>query len=326
MATRRTTILSTSQGTNLGAFGLAEWGLLVAVAAIWGSSFLLIAEALESFEPAFITAARFSLGLMTLSLFPAARRHIESSDWPRVVAIGISWMALPMYLFPVAQQWISSSLAGMINGAVPLFAAGAAAIMLRRAPSRTQIAGLSIGFVGVAAVSLRGGADFDNGYLGVGLLLFAVVCYGLGINLAVPMQQRYGALPVLMRALGVATVLTVPIGLFSLPTGATSAVSWLALLALGAMGTGIAFVAMTTLVGRAGATRGAVATYFIPIIALALGVTFRAESAPLLAVAGIALILIGAWLTSRREQGRSSSSGNRDASAGSSHGRGPASQ
>ena len=60
---------------------------------------------------------------------------------------------------------------------------------------------------------------------------------------------------------------------------------------------------MTTLVGRAGATRGAIATYFIPIVALILGVVFRNESASLLATAGIGLILVGAWLTSRRESG-----------------------
>ena len=301
MASSQPSILTTAPGSHRHAFGLIEWTLLVAVAAIWGSSFLFIAESLESFDPSFITAARFTLGFATLSAFPAARRKIDRSDWPAVAAIAVTWMAVPMYLFPVAQQWISSSLAGMINGAVPLFAALVAALMLRKAPARRQTVGLIVGFAGVAAVSLRGGSDFDNGYLGVGLLLFAVVLYGLGLNLAVPLQQRYGALPVLLRALGTAAALTVPIGLFAIPSGSVSSSSTVALLALGALGTGIAFVAMTTLVGRAGATRGAVATYFIPIVALLLGVGFRDETAPVLALAGIALILVGAWLTSRRE-------------------------
>ncbi len=294
-------ILTTAHGSHRQAFGPVEWALLVAVAAIWGSSFLFIAESLESFTPSFITAARFTLGFVTLSAFPAARTKIERSDWPAIGAIAVVWMAVPMFLFPVAQQWISSSLAGMINGAVPLFAAIVAALMLRKAPAPLQITGLIVGFAGVTAVSLRGGSDFDNGYLGVGLLLVAVILYGVGINLAVPLQQRYGALPVLRRALGAAAALTIPVGLFSIPTGSVSAASMAALVALGALGTGIAFVAMTTLVGRAGATRGAVATYFIPIVALILGVRFRNETASLLAVAGIGLILVGAWLTSRRE-------------------------
>ena len=303
MATSQSGILSTAEGSHRQAFGLVEWALLVAVAAIWGSSFLLIAEGLESFEPAFITAARFALGFVTLAAFPAARRSIPRSDWPAVAAVAVIWMAVPMYLFPVAQQWISSSLAGMINGAVPLFAAVVAALMLRKPPAPIQTMGLVVGFAGVAAVSLRGGSDFENGYLGVALLIFAVACYGIGLNVAVPLQQRYGALPVLLRALGIAALLTIPIGLTALPGSGVTVSNSLALLALGALGTGIAFVAMTTLVGRAGATRGAVATYFIPIVALVLGVVFRDESASLLAVAGIALILIGAWFTSRKEVG-----------------------
>jgi drug/metabolite transporter (DMT)-like permease len=256
---------------------------------------------LESFEPAFITAGRFGLGLLTLAAFPAARRPVARQDWPGILLIAVVWMALPMYLFPVAQQWISSSLAGMINGAVPLFAALVAALLLRRRPPPIQTIGLLVGFSGVVMVSARGGGSTHNGYLGVALLLFAVMCYGVGVNLAVPLQQRYGALPVLLRSLAIAALLTLPLGLAALPLGEITLGSSMALLALGSLGTGIAFVAMTTLVGRAGATRGAVATYFIPIVALVLGVTFRNEAAPVLSLFGIGLILVGAWITSRRD-------------------------
>lgn len=301
MSQPRSSVLTTAPGSNRESFGAVEWGLLGAVAAIWGSSFLFIAEGLESFEPAFITACRFGLGMLTLAAFPAARRPIARHDWPGIGLIAVVWMALPMYLFPVAQQWISSSLAGMINGAVPLFAALVAAVLLRNRPRRIQVIGLLIGFTGVVMVSARGGSSTENGYLGVGLLLFAVMCYGVGVNLAVPLQQRYGALPVLLRSLAVATALTLPLGLGALPADGVSTSSVAALLALGSLGTGIAFVAMTTLVGRAGATRGAVATYFIPIVALVLGVTFRNEEAPIVSLLGIALILVGAGFTSRSD-------------------------
>jgi drug/metabolite transporter (DMT)-like permease len=294
-------MLTTAPGSNRESFGVVEWGLLGAVAAIWGSSFLFIAEGLESFEPAFITAGRFGLGLLTLAAFPAARRPVARQDWPGILLIAVVWMALPMYLFPVAQQWISSSLAGMINGAVPLFAALVAALLLRQRPPPIQTIGLLVGFSGVVMVSARGGGSTHNGYLGVALLLFAVMCYGVGVNLAVPLQQRYGALPVLLRSLAIAALLTLPLGLAALPLGEITLGSSMALLALGSLGTGIAFVAMTTLVGRAGATRGAVATYFIPIVALVLGVTFRNEAAPVVSLFGIGLILVGAWITSRRD-------------------------
>jgi len=294
-------VIATAHGSHRQSFGWIEWSLLATTAVVWGSSFLLIAEGLESFSPSFITAGRFALGFVTLSLFPSARQRVAQKDWLAIGAVSVMWMALPMYLFPVAQQWISSSLAGMINGAVPLFAAVVAAVLLQRRPATNQIVGLLIGFTGVAFVSGRGGSESANGYLGVGLLLIAVMCYGVGINLAVPLQQRYGALPVLLRALGLATALTLPFGLLSLPAGSTSTSSTLALIALGSLGTGLAFVTMTTLVGRAGATRGAVATYFIPIVALILGISFRNETASLISLVGIAMILLGAWFTSRKE-------------------------
>ncbi len=64
-------------------------------------------------------------------------------------------------------------------------------------------------------------------------------------------------------------------------------------------GTGVAFIAMAILVGRAGATGGAVAIYFLPVVALVLGVTIRGETLPMVSVAGVGLVLLGAWVTSR---------------------------
>ena len=106
----------------------------------------------------------------------------------------------PLLLFPIGQQWIDSSLAGMVNGAVPIFAAVTAAILLRRLPAGRQLAGIAIGFLGVVGVLWPATRDADATALGASLVLLAVLCYGVAVNLAVPLQQRYGALPVLVRA------------------------------------------------------------------------------------------------------------------------------
>ena len=82
-------VLTTAEGTRPDAFGSAEWGLLVSVALIWGSSFLLIAIGLEDLSPGVITFLRSALGLLTLSLFPAARRGIDRSDRPVVVLLAV---------------------------------------------------------------------------------------------------------------------------------------------------------------------------------------------------------------------------------------------
>ena len=125
--------------------------------------------------------------------------------------------------------------------------------------------------------------------------------YGFALNLAVPLQQRYGAPAVMCRALGVAAVATAPFGLAGLADARWDTGPVLAVTVLGVVGTGAAFVIMAALVGRVGAIRGGVAIYFIPIVAMVLGITFRSEAVHPLQWVGTAVVLFGAWLTSRRE-------------------------
>jgi drug/metabolite transporter (DMT)-like permease len=294
-------LLEAGSGSRTEAFGTQEWLLLSGIALIWGSSFLFIDIGLETLRPGVVALARLGLGLATLALVPAARRPVDRADLPRVALLGLIWAGLPLVLFPVAQQWIDSSVAGMLNGAVPLFGAAWAVLLLRRPLGRVQTLGLLVGFAGVVAISWPEAQGSRATTLGAVLVLVAVACYGLAVNLAVPLQQRYGALPVLLRAQLAALLLLVPFGLGSLPG---SRLAWgpaLAMLPLGILGTGLAFVLMTTLVGRVGGPRGAVATYFIPVVAIALGVGFLGERVAPAALLGTALVLVGAWLTSRRE-------------------------
>jgi drug/metabolite transporter (DMT)-like permease len=301
---RTTSVISTARGTRAEAFGPTEWGLLAAIALMWGSSFVFIAEGLQHFQPGLIAFLRIALGTVAVALSSRARRGIERGDWPRVVLLGLVWMAIPLVLFPVAQQWVASSVAGMINGAMPLFAAVFAWWLLGSAPRARQAAGLLLGFSGVVLIAFPSMRGATATALGAGLLLVAVTLYGLAANMAVPLQQKYGALPVVLRAQLVALVALAPVGAFSLPGSTFGWNSALSMLALGALGTGLAFVAMANLVGRAGATRGAVAIYFVPVVALVLGVFVRNETVARISLVGVALVLGGAYLTSRRERVR----------------------
>ena len=157
-----------------------------------------------------------------------------------------------------------------------------------------------VGFAGVVLIFLPA-AQAPETLLGAALALVATVLYGLAANIAVPLQQRYGAPAVVFRAQLVALVLLFPFGLLAVPSSRFAWSAMASLVALGVFGTGLAFIAMSVLVGRAGATRGAVAIYFVPVVALILGVTLRGESVSLVALAGIALVLGGAYLTSRQE-------------------------
>lgn len=291
----------TSTGTRQEAFALADWGLLTGIALIWGSSFLFMAIGLDAFEPGVVTLARVGLGVTALAAIPQSHAPIDRTDRFRVASLGFLWIAIPLTLFPIAQQWIDSSVAGMINGAVPITAAIWAAVLLQRLPGKRQIIGIAIGFIGVIGIFYPELADSSATALGASLVACAIVLYGLAANMAVPLQQKYGALPVLLRAQLWSLTLIVPIGVVQIPSSTWAWDSALAMVPLGVLGTGLAFVLMTTLVGRVGGTRGAVAIYFIPVVAVALGVFFRGEDVHPLAYVGTVLVLIGAWVTSRRE-------------------------
>jgi drug/metabolite transporter (DMT)-like permease len=294
-------LLSTSHGTNRAAFSLPDWGLLAVAAAIWGSSFLFMAIGLDSFRPGLVTWLRVVFGAATLNAYPSAHRPLAGIDRRRLSLVAILWMAAPLTLFPIAQQWISSGVTGMLNGFTPVLTAVVASFLLGSLPGRLQVAGLLVGLMGVAAIGLPAVGEGEAAALGVGLVLAALLCYGFAINLVAPLQQQYGAVPVLARVSVIAAVLTAPYGLSSLPGSHFSWAALAATLAVGCLGTGIAFVAAATLIGRVGSTRASTLTYLLPVIAILLGITFRHETVMAIQVVGCALVLLGAFLTSRRE-------------------------
>jgi len=299
--TPRPRLIATAEGTRPEAFGGLEWGLLAATSLMWGSSFLWIAEGLEAFPPAVVTLARLMLGAATLALFPRTRQPVDRADLPRIALLGLVWMAIPLTLFPIAQQWVDSSIAGMVNGGVPIFAAVIAALLLRRRPGRAQIAGIITGFGGVVLISVSSASRAGGSLGGVLLIVLATAMYGLAVNLSVPLAQRYGSLPVLLRAQLVALFAVLPFGLLDLGDASWSWSAAGAMVVLGALSTGLAFVAMTELSKRVGATRGSVGIYFIPMVATILGMVFRSERPAWPAFLGMALVVLGAWWSSRRE-------------------------
>jgi drug/metabolite transporter (DMT)-like permease len=275
--------------------------LVVIPATIWGTSFLLIAIALDDLEPGVIAFGRIAAGAAAIGVLPAARPRVARADWRRLWLLAFFWMAFPFMLFPLAEQHIDSSLAGMLNGAVPLFTAIVATVLLRRLPGPRQVAGLLIGFVGVVGV-MWPAIDGDASPLGACLVLVAAASYGIGINLVVPVQQRYGSIPVLFRSQLCALVLTAPFAFAGAPGSDFAWQGVTSVLLLGAGATALAYVALITLTGRAGATRASIAVYFTPLVAIAVGVAFRDEHVAGASIAGVLLVLLGAWLTSRAER------------------------
>lgn len=298
------TTLNPASRAETRAPGLVDWGVLILPGVIWGASFLFIAEGLQAMAPNGVTFMRIAVGFLTLTAIPAARAPIAREDRLKTALLGIFWMAFPLSMFPFAEQHVSSALTGMLNGSTPLFAATVASIIVRRFPDRGTTLGLAIGFTGTVLIALPnfgvGTQTSDAGTtLGVALIMIAMCSYGIALNLARPLQQRNGALPVVWRALGVAVVLTAPLGLPAVIDAHWSWVPLLCLLALGGLGTGAAYAMVALAAGKFGATRASATTFLIPVVALMLGVTLRGERVAALSVAGAGVCLLGAWLIRR---------------------------
>ena len=294
--------LVTADGTNQGAFGPVEWGLLGANSLIWGSSFLWIKIGLDVLHPGAVAFLRIILGATALSFVPSARQPVDRDALPIIAIIGIAGSLLPALFFAFAEQRIESSVAGMVQSTGPLFILGMSIIMARKTPGRIQMVGLFIGFIGGAMLALPNVTGADAEALGVFLVVCAVCCYALSSNITPPLVQEFGGSAVIVRALWISTIVLLPYGIYGL---LNSGFSWMAVIAmsiLGIFGTGIARTFFAILASRAGAPRAALVSYFVPVVAVILGVVFRDESVTGIELLGLALILSSAWFVSRAQR------------------------
>lgn len=298
-------ILEQTTSANTGSFTASDWALFWSIAVIWGSSFLLIAIALDTFHPGTITLGRIAFGAIALGVIPIDRKRIEREDRRRLQVLSLLWVVIPFTLFPLAEQFINSAVTGLLNGGTPIFAALVATLFLRQAPRGAQLAGIIIGFVGVVLISLPSLGEGTNQALGVVLVVLATVCYGFSINIAGPLQKKYGSVALMSKMLWIATIWIIPYGAYGLTKSTFGLGPLLATLALGVIGTGAAFAIMGSLVGRVGGTRASLITYLIPFVSLALGVVFLKDQVAPLALVGVVMVVVGALLASRKESKKS---------------------
>lgn len=254
---------------------------------------------MDSLAPGVVALGRVLLGGAALAMIRAARRRIARADWPRILVVAVAGNAGPAILFAVAETELDSAVAGMLTSAVPILSLVIASIMLWRLPGPAQAFGISLGFVGIVLMTLPSLRGADAAPTGVVLVLLAVVGYGISGNVLVPLQQRYGGPAVTLWALVVSTVLLLPLGLATIPESDFRWQAVSAVVILGVVGTGIARSLAATLGGRVGAPRMSTTAYLIPVVAIVLGVLFRDETVEPIAIVGVALVIVGAYWSSR---------------------------
>ncbi|MCB0999145.1 MAG: DMT family transporter [Acidimicrobiales bacterium] len=286
-------------------FGPPEWGLSVAIALVWGSSFLWIAVAIDHVAVTVVPAARCAFGVAALALFPSARRRIARADVGRFALVGLVWMGAPFLLYPLAERTVNTSITGMINGGIPVVTTVVTAWFTRTMPSRLRVLAVTVGAAGIATISFasmgdEGGADAA----GIVMLLVALVCYAVAANLARPLQAVYGALPTMLWVTIWGTIWSTPLGLVGFASGGMTWAAFGALFVLGFVGTGLAFSMYGVLLLRAGPVRGMIGIFFTPIVGVVLGVALRDDDLHPLALVGMAVVIVGAVLTSRPEPAR----------------------
>jgi drug/metabolite transporter (DMT)-like permease len=284
-------------------FGWFEWLLALGMALTWGSSFLLIDIIIRDAPATFVPFGRSFFGMLALFFVPGSRNKIDQKHWSRLIILGFIWMAMPFFLFPLAEKTVASSIAGMMNGALPVVVAVITAIWVRKTPSIQRTIAVTVGFIGIALIaapSIREGSSADlNGII---YLCLALLCYAVGLNIARPLQAIYSPATLMLRVVAISTLISSPLGLVAM-TDTTFTLNMIgATVILGALGSGIAFLLFGTLLKRTGPVRAMIPTYFTPIVGTFLGVLFNDEKILMLSIVGMLIVIVGAWLTSRPEK------------------------
>jgi drug/metabolite transporter (DMT)-like permease len=289
-----------------------DWRVRFALlSSIWGFSFLFIKVGTDAFAPFQVTLGRLVFGTVVVAATMAVRRERLPRGvrtWAHLAVAGFLLNALPFSLFAYSELTIPSTLAGICNATSPLWGMVLSLVALSEdRPSRVRVAGLGIGFLGVLTVLgvWQGFHGIDAG--GAAMALLASFSYPVGWiyvrrTLAGTGYSNVSLTGAQMSMATLQLVIVTPLvsGFpthFPLPP-------LLAVAALGALGTGLAFLLQYQLVGEVGPTTAQMVTYFVPVIATAAGVVILGESLTWSTPVGAVIVLAGAALTQRSPGGR----------------------
>ncbi|MFF1380896.1 DMT family transporter [Streptomyces sp. NPDC058308] len=299
-----------AEGNGSGRSAL-DWRIRFGVLSlIWGFSFLLIKVGTEGYAPFQVTLGRLVFGTLVIAAVLVVKRERLPRGvrtWLHLTVAAFLLNALPFSLFAYAELTIPSTLAGICNAMSPLWGMVLSLVALSEdRPTRRRVAGLGLGFFGVLTVlgAWQGFSGLDLG--GMTMALLASLSYPVGwIYVRRTLAgSGHSNLSLSGGQLLIASVeLAVVTPLFtSMPTH-FPVVPLLAVVALGALGTGVAFLLQYALVSEVGPTTAQMVTYFVPVIATAAGVAVLGESLSWSTPVGAVIVLAGAALTQSRSRG-----------------------
>jgi drug/metabolite transporter (DMT)-like permease len=281
--------------------------LLGALAALWGSSYLLIKYALRGFSPAEVVFGRSALAAVVLVVVcrvqrgPARAALADVRRRPRqALALGAIAIAVPFLLISYGEKAVPSGLTAIFIAPASIFVALLAPLLdqSERLEPRHWV-GLALGIGGVALLFGVESVSSVSVVLGSLAILGAAACYALGSYV---LKHNYPGVPALATstfATGAAALLTLAPAAATAHHGAPGAGAVAALVALGVAHTALAFVIFYGLIGSIGAGRANLVAYLAPPFALGYGALLHGEHVGPAAIVGLVLILTGVWLASR---------------------------
>ncbi len=282
--------------------------LLVALALIWGSSFILMKNGLKVYSSAQVATMRMFFSF--LFLLPLTIRYafkIPLKYYGMITLVGLLGNGIPAILFATAQTKLNSSTAGVLNTLTPIFTLVVAAVFFKQTFSLQRIAGVVLGLLGaIALIMLRSNGSIEPNYTYGLYILLATICYAWSVNL---IKEYLHKLP----ALGISSLALLVIGpvygyyLFyhtdfilrvQLETGSLDALFYVILLAM--FGTALSLILFNKLVQISNIVYASSVTYLIPIVALFWGIV-DGEQLNIIHFIGMSMILIGVYLANRKK-------------------------
>jgi drug/metabolite transporter (DMT)-like permease len=285
---------------------LKVWVLLVILGITWGSSFILVKQGLKAFTPQQVASLRVFIAFLALVPFwlRVKKEEITSHNLKHSLVVGTIGSALPAFLFAYAQTHITSSVAGVLNSLTPLFTLITGYFAFKTSIRWMQVAGVLLGLAGAAMIIiLRADGSYESDYSYALLILLAAFCYSISANTVKAKLTDISSVSLTT----IAFTFTGPFAAIYLwYSGAFYALlhvpeaqhAVLYLLILGALGTAYAWFVYNYLIKETSALFASAVTYLMPLIAVMWGV-FDGEPLGLMHIGGMALILLGVWLTGR---------------------------
>jgi len=292
---------------------LRQWSAFWLLSLIWGASFMLIKIGLQGMGTLTLVTFRIALGALALWMVVLWRRlplPRAGATLGALVLMGLFNNAIPFTLITWGETTVDSGLAAVLNGTVPLFTIIIAHLWLRdERITLPKVIGLLVGFAGVIIVIHGGAAELSLATLRSGALSgqLAVVLASASYAAAAVFARRYlqnvHAFVLAATQLTAATLfISAALFLWGWPPALhTSAVApLLAVVTLGVVNTGVAYMLFFSLLSQVGATRTTLVTYVIPAVGLFLGFVFLGEPLSLAVILGFLLIVAGVLLVNNQ--------------------------